>query len=318
MAMTLNMAVRGEGGAQIATYPLQLPAQSHSAFIMNSNIPLSSSTRGVLEINSSCLALPVCLGIPMLALRYAEEAFTSFPALFPAEYPAPFPPNNVVTVPRLVDGSATYQTTVTLINLSDPVYGTPASVTAVFWAENGTPLPLNIQGYSTPQTSIPLPVPLGGSVTFATNGSNLSIGWVELQITSGMVGGQAVLRQTVPGRSDQEAAIPIVTQLSTNQSIPFDNTNNFATSVAVVNPSTNAISVMLMANGEDGTPLFSTPFPIQLPAKSDVAYSIRDQFPALNGIRGVLQFTSNSGFSMIGLRYNPTGPFTSYTPASPN
>jgi hypothetical protein len=104
--------------------------------------------------------------------------------------------------------------------------------------------------------------------------------------------------------------------LSSSQSIPFDNTNNFATSVAVVNPSATPISITLTANAEDGSQLLSTQ--ISLQAKSDVAYSIRDQFPVLNGKRGVLQFSSSAGFSMIGLRYNPTGPFTSYTPASPN
>jgi hypothetical protein len=317
--MMLTFGVRSNTGSQLGTYMVPLPAQNHTAFVMPNQFPLSAATSGVLEINSSCANLPICLGIPMVALRFAEAAFTSYPPEFPGELALPVPGNNVVTIPRIVDGAGTYKTTVTLVNLADPNQGgMTANVTALFWNVDGTPLPLLLTGSNSPKTQIQLQIPIHGTAGFQTNGTNLSIGWVELLMgPNDMVGGAAIFRQTVPGRSDQEAAVPVVTRLASTQLIPFDNTNNFATSLALTNPSGAPITITLSVRGENGAPLTGDT-QIPLAGMNHVAYVTGQSFPVTQGKRGVLQFSSASGFSMIGLRYNPTGPFTSYTPAISN
>ena len=85
---------------------------------------------------------------------------------------------------------------------------------------------------------------MGGTAFAETPGtaSALSQGWANV-IASGKIGVLAIFTQAVPGRPDSEGTVAGLP--STNHvTLPFDNTQGYATGVAVAN--TNATSALLI------------------------------------------------------------------------
>ena len=317
----IDSQLRDEQGNVLDHRLPTLAPLNHTAYTTAQMFPATANIRGVAEFQTFCGQQP-CFGLPLLGLRFNPAgAFTSFNPLSPDLASLTPPAGNVVTVARIADGGA-FTTSITLVNLRAFNTADPhrfAQVTVRFWSETGSLVSIPVLGQPTVDSRYTVPVPIGGAVTLQTNGVNPVAGWAEIQVQSGeRVGGTAVFRQRVAGRDDQEAAVPVSLQLSTNQIVPFDNVNGFATAVAVTNPSDTSIQANLEFRDENGI-IIQSGIVQTISGRNEFSFSIPATFASTVNRRGVLQITSpGGGFSIIGLRFNPTGPFTSYNPLPGN
>ena len=227
-----------------------------------------------------------------------------------------------VIVPQVVDGDS-WKTSFFLTNL-DPT-------NTIFWhlafyANNGLPMNIPIQGAG-PASRLFASLPPNWSVTIDTIGtaSGLLQGWAVLstfdrsadqpgarQITS-KIGGMAVFRQRITGRPDFEAVVPFSPSNETRFVMPFDNRNDFSTGIAWVNPdlSTPApVEVTISTNDGRTLRIDNT---ITLAPANKLVFSMPERYPESRGQQGsILVRTTGRSLSGLGLRFNPTGAFTSF------
>lgn len=213
-------------------------------------------------------------------------------------------------IPQFVAGGG-WGTAVSLVNLST----TAQNYTIDFWTDEGgvwrAPILQlgrvdRIRGALGP----------GQCVTYETDASvSLEQGWATVlpgSAESVGIGGFAVFRQRVPGRPDFEAVAPMSSIFDKSFVLLYDNTRGFSTGAALVNahPQT-AVSVQAFFRDEAGVVL--TEQTISLPPLGHTAFSLPDRFPLTAGKRGSVVFRS-SGMTLsgLGLRFNPSGAFTSF------
>ena len=213
-------------------------------------------------------------------------------------------------ISQIADGAG-WKTTIILAN-TDVV---PANFTLNFWQANGTGLTLSIGGQGMQQVTGTIPV--NGTVTIATDGSspNLSTGWGQL-VTSNAIGGTAIFRESVPGRQDTEAAVPIISPTSSTLLLPYDNTGP-QTSLALVNPDpVNGAAINASVFDQNGNLLANGV--INLTAQGQLPFGLSTQFPQSNGQRGLAMFSNPSGGPITGLGLRFSGaPFTSIQMLTP-
>ena len=142
--------------------------------------------------------------------------------------------------------------------------------------------------------------------TPGTAGS-LSEGWAQLQAAPA-ISAYAIFTETVPGRQNQDGtalAAPSVSRML----VPFDNSNGLVSSIAIVNTTSVAESVTVAV--QPGSSAAAQLSPITLPANGYVAFTVPQQFSSTASRNGLLEFSTSTGsFSLIALRFNPTGAFT--------
>jgi hypothetical protein len=209
----------------------------------------------------------------------------------------------------VVDG-ATWKTTLTVFVRS----GRTASVDIQFFGNDGKPLTLPIVGRG-PVTSVQANLGPFDSATFETEGTSatLSEGWAHVESDS-EIGGVSVFRLRVPGQPDAEAAVPLtVTGASVVSS--FDNTAGYLTGIALVNHGFGSVQIYLGFTAEGGESIGSRV--VVLNAKNHISFLLADRFPEVAGKRGTLQVTGmtsqntvEGSISVLGLRFNPRGSFT--------
>jgi hypothetical protein len=210
-------------------------------------------------------------------------------------------------VPHLADGE-TWKTRFTIVN------GSTASALAAqvrFYSSAGAPLALDLVEAGRVST-LNRNIAAGGSTVIETNGTNpaLSVGWAEILTTTGTVSGFAVFRQRVPGRPDFEAASPGVTVDALEVVFSFDNIEAFVTSLAMANPTPDAANVTAIFRSESGATVHQENFAI--PARGHTSFETTNRFPLSRNLRGSVSFSVSGGrLAPLGLRFNPTGPFTS-------
>jgi hypothetical protein len=135
----------------------------------------------------------------------------------------------------------------------------------------------------------------------------LSEGWAQLQAGSGVVA-YAIFTQTVPGRTNQDGTAPAASSTS-GVLMPFDNTNGFVTTLALAN--TTAASESISVGMQPASGSSSQLSAITLPPNGYMAFALPTQFSATANQSGLLEFYAATGsFSLISLRFNPTGGFT--------
>jgi hypothetical protein len=207
---------------------------------------------------------------------------------------------------HIADGGQ-WTTTFTLVNLAT----VPAPYTLTFYADDGSPLTLGLAGIgAVTVTSGVLPVN-GSTVLQTTGGPGLRQGWAYLDTTQS-VGAQAIFKSHVAGRADYEAAVPI-DQGSTSIVIAFDNSGGYFTGVAIANTGNSfAANVTVTFRNPQGVQIGSGIF--ALPISGHTSLLLNQSYPFTAGLTGTVEFTSDNGSIVgLGLRFNPTGPFTSTT-----
>lgn len=216
-----------------------------------------------------------------------------------------FPGGGVIA--QLVDGDG-WKTIITLVNLND----SSVQYTVRFRGDNGSALSLTTTlgtGSSFPGT-----LPPRGSAVIETAGLQpaLSQGWAYVETTStNIIGGTAVFRRVALGQPNYEASEPIDTQINNRFVFPFDHITD-ATGVAIVNVLGSA-TMSITFRDEGGVPFLTDSF--QVPPQGHVAYTFTTRYPQTVGRRGTFEISSSSVWaSVLGLRFSPSGVFSSVTP----
>jgi hypothetical protein len=149
-----------------------------------------------------------------------------------------------------------------------------------------------------------------GGTTFAeTPGTSPSLlqGWAEVAST-GRLGVTTIFRSVTPGKISEGT----VTGVSSGSRVilPFDNTQGLGTSIAVANTNpTQSLSISLVFQLDTGAQISGSLF---LTAHAHTAFSLATMFPAVAGARGSILFSASSpDITVVGLRFNPAGSFTS-------
>jgi hypothetical protein len=183
-------------------------------------------------------------------------------------------------------------------------------------------------GAVTTSTSVQFRLAAGGSynVVVFDNGSTVRTGWSQLAYTNPIptssttghqvqLGGNAIFRIHVAGRPDFEAAVPLGSYDDPVFFLPFDNSNGYVTSMALLNPdlssSTNAYLDFLDNQGNLIIPEQTIP----LAPGQQLAFALNDTttYPAFSGLAGKVGVLYVSGdtvyLSALGFRFNPGGAF---------
>jgi hypothetical protein len=211
-------------------------------------------------------------------------------------------------VAQVADGGA-WQTILVLTNTTI----TAATATVTFYQDTagGATQTWNLSTLEGSTQSVSIPA--GSAVFLHTPGTNpvTVTGWAQIIAPGGIVS-YAIFTQRVPGRPDQDGTAPGGATAS-RILVPFDNTAGFTTSVAVVNPTGSDVTISVNLQIENGGVSQSS---LLLPANGHSAFALPQQFPATSGHRGLAEFYTTSvrgigsSFSIIALRFNPTGGFT--------
>lgn len=213
------------------------------------------------------------------------------------------------TVPHIADGGS-WKTTLIVSNLDS---GKIQKFKLVFHGDDGTPKRFSVQGHGSVDT-LSGELPLRGSAFFETTGAgSLQTGWVELDLlgTDSNVGLTVIFGTSgIAGRPDYEATVPGGFSLQYEGVLPFDNTRGFVTSIALLNPSPySTSSVPVTITDEAGRTIRTESITLEKGRK--IAFSTADRWPETIGQRGSILFHGTlSSWSVLGIRFNPSGSFT--------
>jgi hypothetical protein len=92
----------------------------------------------------------------------------------------------------------------------------------------------------------------------------------------------------------------------------YDQVNGFTTGLALVNPGAAAVTLSVTIRDTSGTIIGNGS--VTLPPFSHQASFIAERFPITANKRGSVVIDGTAGFSVLGLRFNPSGTFTSFLP----
>jgi len=287
---TVNFTIHYASGGTDMVPAVNMNPMQQIAETVSSLWPAAAGQRGMLEVNSNT-------PLGMVAFRFQGSAFTLFDTIAPtAGGTTPI----TSTIAHTADGNG-FQSTFILTNSGT----VPAPYTLSILGPTG----------QTEAFHFDVPNPLSGTIpagsTLTLNTLDVAtvttLGWAQLSAPSA-VSGLEVFGQTNPGKSEQEATIPITQNTLTHAFLPFDNAGN-TTSIALTNPDpaiTAAINFTFRyVDGSSSTGVISL-----LPNNYE-ANQLAALFSATAGKAGVAEITSNTGIAVVEVRFNPTQAFTS-------
>jgi hypothetical protein len=208
-------------------------------------------------------------------------------------------------LPDVVDGGG-WQSTIVLTNTTP----NPASASLSFnmGTTGGNTQPWN-PPFQEVSSTAGLVLAGGSSMFLHTLGTAavLSQGWGQLNAGAGIMG-YVIFTNRIPGLPDQDATAPAVA--ATNDIlVPYDDSNGFATGIAIVNPMSTPQTISVgFRTTTGGVALGTLP---AVPPMGYMAFALAQQFPVIAGHVGLAEFYSATGtLSLIALRFNPTNSST--------
>ena len=169
-----------------------------------------------------------------------------------------------------------------------------------FVGDDGSPL--NVPSIGGTSTVVNLAANGTAIVEIPDNGP-LTQGYIAVSLPVGVVG-YGVFRQSVAGRPDQEAVVPLSRAATTTSTLIWDDTN-YVTAVAIVNPSAVPVVVSITVWDSNGNVVGNSS--VNLAANSKTAMPLHS-LPGLAGVvgkRGSAQFSVAAGnLAVLGLRFN--------------
>jgi hypothetical protein len=235
-----------------------------------------------------------------------------------------------------------WSTSIVLMNVDGSDATHIAQTTIQFFHQDGTPWTVRDssgQAYSIRAFTL---APLESlTIELPQTGGAIETGWAMVeQPTKGTIGGQAIFRDngsvgrptpfeaTEPltnwGEGDRSVADDGKTQISFNF-LPYDQTNGRNTCLAVANSAsyqTLTFDVLVKPAGsagpivnKDGS-LFGVRY--TLPIYGQTSFCLNAVMPSLKGTKGMLflRRIDSVRFAVIGLRFDPSGSFTTVFPMS--
>jgi hypothetical protein len=242
--------------------------------------------------------------VSVLGLRFGGSAFTSIQV---AHRPAVAETRTITySLPQFVFNGAWY----TAFYFSNST-NAPLNVPVSFITDNGAPLnsPLSGVGSVTSQTVALNPGATAILEFLANSATTVVDGWVEATLPPG-VSGYAVFRQTVAGRPDQEAVVPLTSESAQTADLVYDDIF-FTTAVALLNPSDQQTTVSITVFSANGVQIGFAQIPLAPHTK--VAPLLKDVpgLSSISGNRGWATFSvPNGDVSLLGLRFGGSA-FTS-------
>ncbi len=207
-------------------------------------------------------------------------------------------------LPQLAFGGGWY-TAMYFTNTTDA----PANMGVKFYGPDGAALSVPLLGVGPVSSQVITLAPKATAVLEAPNTGDLQQGWVEATLPTGVTG-YGVFRQSVEGRADQEAVVPLSNTSKTVANLVWDD-NGPTTAIAMVNPSDAAVTATITVYGPDGAQLGTAN--VNLAPDNRTAFNLREQ-PGLSGMagkRGSARISVPSGnVSALGLRFGNSA-FTS-------
>jgi hypothetical protein len=298
LSRSTTVTPRIEDGTALLADSVNLPARGQTAFAFAERFPSMAGRRGTADFTSTGADFAA------LGLRFNNSgAFTSLPAL---DVPLTAPTAEITRVISQVAEGGGWKTLITLVNLDSA----PAAFAVRFFRADGAALTLPLTG-SSPSEVIEGTIPVGGTRVIETLGGESALvqGWAQLT-TSRNVSGVAVFRQRVPGRTDQEAAVTL-TATNSRFVLPFDNTGEFTTAMALVNSTaTLGSTISVVIRDEAGVQIATDS--ISLGGRGYASFALTARFAQTVGRRGTLEFSSSTQITGLGLRFNQNGAFTSF------
>jgi sugar lactone lactonase YvrE len=203
-----------------------------------------------------------------------------------------------------------WKTTLTLVNLS----GTPVTAHVIFYSDAGTmtAVPLVLPDGSRAMNSVAdLTIPPRGSAVIESEGATafVNVGWADVE-ASGPLSGYTIFRERISGVPDSEGTAPLETASASSIVFSYDNTGGFQTGVALVNLSASDCTCTALFRDENGNQIGSSQF--TLVGSGHTSFFVNSQFIATANRRGIIEFQNPSGgITGVGLRFSPSGSFTS-------
>jgi hypothetical protein len=211
----------------------------------------------------------------------------------------------------------------TEVYLTNSTSGT-LSVALSFFADDGTALILPLtavqQGHTQNVTTSTLTAAIPANTTLAIDtgarSGNVVQGWADVH-SDGPLTGFAVFRLAPQGLNSGpgittpwEGTVPLQTILTASTVVvPFDNTNGFATGLALGNLSTSGTDFNATFFDDNGNPLGSAQT-ITLSGNGHTAFRVDSMFDFTANVKGLMKITG-PGVMALGLRFSPYGTLTS-------
>lgn len=229
------------------------------------------------------------------------------------------------TFAQIASGSG-WTTSITLINLGSSTIDAAIR----FYGDDGTllTLPVSFADFHNANFSyLAVPSPgLSPNATFVVDlgGAALKAGWAEV-LATGPLSGYAVVRFQ-NGDKISEATVPMDANISgTRLTIPFDETNGSLTGFALVNESDLHTDVGVMGVGGiemrvfDESGVFLSQHWFSLAGRGHLSIFLNGIAPIhtnatggnVTNHRGLIVLSALRPITAIGMRFNPTGTFTS-------
>ena len=286
---------RDEDGHPTGSTSLWLPPNGNAAFAAGGQFAATVNQRGTLQFST-----PPAGRIGVLGSQSTSDG--GFTVLQP------------LTTAEARDGAAPFfaagggwTTAIQLTNLGS----TAATPHLHFLASNGSDLslPLSYGGISTNRSTLDPVIPPGGSLEIeCTDIEGAAFQSGSIQMTSnGLVGASLVFRYDPTG---QQAAAPFETRGAASYAVPFDNSGDLATSVALANTTGSSTRVDVLIRDSAGAQIGSETVSL-LPNGNDV-FLLGARFPETLHQVGTVQFTTPTAgeISVFALRFPASGNFS--------
>ena len=258
---------------------------------------LSPSTSGQIS------GTPTAVGTLSFTMKVVDAASASATKTFSLAIGSSLSFTSALRVPQIVDGAG-WSVRFVIIN-TDQV---PVTFTAQFWGQNGSALPFPILN-GTPGVLTGSLTP-GASFYAQSPGTSptLQQGWVEIA-SSGRIGVTTIF-QFNDGSPRNSVGTEVATLSGDNILMPFDNTQNNVTAVAIANTnSTQALTVSMLFTTDGGAQSTSS---LVLQPHTQQTFVAPTLNPAVAGVRGSIKFTApTADMAIVGLEFTPGGQFTS-------
>jgi len=205
-------------------------------------------------------------------------------------------------------------TVISLINTSPA----PVNVTVQLRGDDGSALSLPVTvtqasgAQTTTASSFNGTINPNGTLLLSTEDGipSTAVGWANV-LSTGSISGFAIFRFIGPSGAS-EGTVPLQsTQVSYAKiTVPYDNTANFQTGVALANLTSAPVTVTATIWDRSGSQIGTQSF-VML-ANGHTAFDLATQWTATDNQQGIIAFqSSGGGLTGLGLRFSPFGTFTS-------
>jgi hypothetical protein len=289
---TVSITARDPSGAVIGNGAIALPPNGKVAAVLHDVPGLGGivGKRGSADFSIGSGAVAV------LGIRFGGAAFTDIPTASLSGQSASATPATMI-LPQLAFGGGWY-TAMYFANSGTSSVSFPVN----FIGNDGNPLSVPALGGSSTTVNLP---PHGITILEAPNTGTLTQGYASAALPAGVTG-YAVFRQTVAGRPDQEAVVPLSGASSSTSTLIWDDTA-FVTAVAIAGLSPTVSTVVVTARDAGGNVVGTGT--VLLPPNGKVAMPLRDVsgLSGIAGLRGSADFSINSGHvALLGIRFGGT------------